>query len=114
MHPIDESELPMTDKVATSSEAGRAVASNLHARRQQAAADAKRDSESLFGDKPDTTTPLVGKAPMADVPDPPKAKPVIVLSTTVAYRGRIITVSNEGMTLDAFCDMLDKKFGVAE
>jgi len=52
--------------------------------------------------------------PLVDVPDPPKLRPIIVLSTTVAYRGRIISISNEGMTLDAFCDMLDKKFGVAE
>lgn len=44
----------------------------------------------------------------------PAPKPVIVLSTTIAYRGRIITISNEGMTLDAFCDMLDKRFGAAQ
>lgn len=31
-----------------------------------------------------------------------------------AYRGRIVTIANDGMTLDAFCDMLDRKFGVAE
>jgi len=100
--------------VIPSSEAGRIVASNLQARRQQAAIDAKRDSESLFGEKPDTTTPLVGKVPLETLPEPPKAtKPIIVLSTTVAYRGRIVTISNEGMTLDAFCDMLDKKFGAA-
>lgn len=67
----------------------------------------------------DTTTPL-GATREAfateTLPDPTvatekPARPIIVLSTTVAYRGRIITISNDGMTLDQFCDMLDKKFG---
>lgn len=68
----------------------------------------------------DVKTPLVGKAPLEDVPEPPTApaaptpRPIIVLSTTVIYRGRQITISNDGMTLDQFCDILDKKFGVAE
>jgi hypothetical protein len=65
----------------------------------------------------DTTTPLpatVGQA-APNTPESPAdekpARPIIVLSTTVAYRGRIITIANDGMTLDQFCDMLDKKFG---
>lgn len=94
----------------TTSEAGRAVAANAHANRQRIA------REEAEAKRADTTTPLVGRAPLEQLPDPPvaPARPVIVLSTTVAYRGRIVTISNEGMTLDAFCDMLDKRFGVAE
>lgn len=95
----------------TTTEAGRAVASNLHVRRMAAAKEAQHDADDLFGERPDTTTPLGEPPPAAPAPAP---RPVIVLSTTVAYRGRIITISNEGMTLDAFCDMLDKKFGRAE
>jgi hypothetical protein len=103
--------------VAQSTEAGRVVASNAHARRQQAAADAKRDSESLFGERPDTTTPLVGKAPLEDVPEPPKAPEVtprvLVMSITILYRGRQITISSEGRSLDEFCDLLDRRLGAA-
>lgn len=100
--------------VAQSTEAGRAVASNVHARRQQAAIDAKRDSESLFGEKPDTTTPPVGKAPMETPPEPPAAAaepdlPTIEIQTTVEHRGRAFTVVARGYTLDQLCDMLDKR-----
>jgi hypothetical protein len=64
-------------------------------------------AQNINDRRADTTTPLAEQ--------PAKApRPIIVLSTTVAYRGRVITISNEGMTLDAFCDMLDKKFGVTE
>lgn len=56
----------------TTTEAGRVVAANAHARRQQAAADARRAADDLF--PADTTTPLVGKAPLEAVPDPPAAK----------------------------------------
>jgi hypothetical protein len=63
-------------------------------------------AQNINDRRADTTTPLAerDKAP----------RPVIVLSTTIAYRGRVITIANEGMTLDAFCDMLDKRFGVSE
>jgi hypothetical protein len=61
-------------------------------------------AQNINDRRADTTTPIEPKAP----------RPIIVLSTTVAYRGRVITISNEGMTLDAFCDMLDKKFGASE
>lgn len=68
----------------------------------------------------DATTPLpetVGAVPLETLPEPTTekpARPIIVLSITVAYRGRIVTIANDGMTLDQFCDMLDRKFGVAE
>jgi len=104
--------------VATTTEAGRQVITpearqilneNATARQARLAAAAKRA---------DVLTPLGSPPPAFEVetlPDPPKAqRPIIVLSTTVAYRGRVVTISNEGMTLDAFCDMLDKRFGVAE
>jgi hypothetical protein len=62
-------------------------------------------AQNINDRRADTTTPLA---------EPKAPRPIIVLSTTVAYRGRVITISNEGMTLDAFCDMLDKKFGASE
>jgi hypothetical protein len=62
-------------------------------------------AQNINDRRADTTTPMA---------EPKAPRPIIVLSTTVAYRGRVITISNEGMTLDAFCDMLDKKFGACE
>lgn len=52
---------------ATTTEAGRAVASGDHARRVQATKDAREQA------RPDTTTPLetVGRAPLATLPEPP-------------------------------------------
>lgn len=93
--------------VTQSSEAGRAVASNLHAKRM-ADAKAKRadvttpipappDAEALFED---------------DAPAPAKPAPQIILSITIPYRGRVITISGQGLNLDSFCDMLDKRLGV--
>ncbi|HEY3228557.1 MAG TPA: hypothetical protein VGJ87_05005 [Roseiflexaceae bacterium] len=37
----------------------------------------------------------------------------IVISTQVAYRGRLLTITAEGYTADQLCDLLDKRFGVA-
>jgi hypothetical protein len=70
----------------------------------------------------DTTTPLVGKVPLETPPDPSTAqpteakpkKPLIVLATTIIYRGRQITIQTDGMTLETFCDLLDARFGVVE
>jgi len=73
-------------------------------------------------DRADTTTPLVGKAPLEDVPDPPaaptqdepaKPAPAIVLSFQTIYRGRLITITGEHMSLDQFCDLLDRRLGAA-
>lgn len=104
----------------TTTEAGRVVASNMHAHRQQAAAEAKDAARASLRDDPvDTTTPLVGKAPLETLPEPPApaaepAKPArsITLATTVGYRDYEITVTATGFTLDQFCDMLDKRLGV--
>lgn len=108
--------------VAQSTEAGRAVASNLHARKQQAAIDAKRAADELNEpgryEPADTTTPLkVGRAPLEQLPEPPaqvapkaeKAARRITVQTTVEHRGRSFTISAEGMTLDQFCDLLDER-----
>jgi hypothetical protein len=64
----------------------------------------------------DTTTPLdtLGKAPLATVPEPPQADdmpemPRIEIRTTVEHRGRSFVVVASGMTLDHFCDLLDKR-----
>lgn len=96
---------------ATTSEAARVVASNLHARRQAAAKDA---SDDLFGAKPDTTTPLGEEPKSAPAEKPAKPAPAIVLSFQTIYRGRLITITGEHMTLDQFCDLLDARLGVAE
>lgn len=100
----------------TTTDAGRVVAgANIAHKRELARQSAGR----LNGDAIDTTTPLfpetVGKAGLATLPEPPAApaRPVIVLSVTIVYRGRQITISNDGMTLDQFCDLLDKRLGVA-
>lgn len=78
-------------------------------------------NERMAANRADTTTPLgtVGKAPLADVPDPPPAlelprKKQIILSVTIPYRGRVITISGEGFDLDAFCDLLDKRLGAID
>lgn len=81
---------------------------NQKERARKAAQDRRADVTAPLGD----TKPAFE---LETLPEPPKAaKPIIVLSTTIAYRGRIVTISNDGMTLDAFCDMLDKRFGAAE
>lgn len=101
--------------VTTTTESGRVVASNLHARRQQAAAEAKRAAEALNGHRADTTTPLesVGKVPLETPPEPPKAEAKITrefsISTEIAYRGRVLTVAAKGMTIDQFCDLMDDR-----
>lgn len=91
-------------------DAVRPVASNAVANRQARNAD--------------TTTPLAPAVPpqiaaaatglldtdTGELRDAPP--PTIVLSFTVIHRGRQITISTSDMRLDAFCDMLDKKFGV--
>jgi hypothetical protein len=99
----------------TTTEAGRVVASNAFARRQQAAAESRAAAAELF--PVDTTTPLVGKVPLETPPEPPapKATPrTLVMSITILYRGRQITIASEGRTLDQFCDLLDDRLGVAE
>lgn len=44
----------------------------------------------------------------------PPTKRAVVLSYEVIYRGRKIVINAEGMSLDAFCDMLDARLGRAE
>jgi hypothetical protein len=45
----------------------------------------------------------------ASAPDATPAR--ITLSTSVAYRGRQLIVTAEGLDADRFCDLLDKRFG---
>lgn len=65
------------------------------------------------------------RMPEADLPDPPSAAqpaaepeqpadavlplPVVTLSTRIAHRGRVITVTATGMTIERFCDLLDSR-----
>jgi hypothetical protein len=57
----------------------------------------------------DVTTPITEASAHAE---PPEARvmaprPVGTLSTTIDYRGRSLTISASGMTLDAFYDAID-------
>ena len=57
------------------------------------------EPESLPADLPDVRPPAPGA----------EARPRrITLHTTVEHRGRAFTIQAEGMTLDQFCDLLDK------
>lgn len=89
---------------ATTSEAARAVAT---ADRAHKAAQRRAD----------VTTPIKPAFEPETLPDPPSAqatngkkpaKPLITLSTTVQHRGRVITISATDITVDTFCDLLDK------
>lgn len=76
-----------------------------------------RPAARNVNDRADTTTPLVGKAPLATLPDPSlpapdddaPEMPRIEIRTTVEHRGRSFTIVANGYTLDAFCDILDKR-----
>lgn len=112
----NESERAMT---TTANEAGRVVAgANIAHKRELARQSAGRingDAIVQTQDIASQPTPLVGRAPLETIPDLPAAiddrdgqhdyRP--------GYRGRQITISNDGMTLDQFCDLLDKRLGVA-
>lgn len=87
------------------------IAANAHARRMAAAQEARDTARAeLLAQKADVTTPLPVATPAAE---PAKPARTVVLSYTVIYRGRSITINAEGMSLDAFCDMLDARLGVA-
>lgn len=74
--------------VAISTEAGRAVASNLQSRRQQAAQEARAQARAdLTAQRADTTTPLVGRAPLETLPEPPKAEKQTSITIEVAPDG---------------------------
>jgi hypothetical protein len=65
---------------------------------------------------PDTTTPLREYPPTEELPSPPAVAPAaaaelprVELRTTVEHRGRAFTIVASGMTLDQFCDLLDRR-----
>lgn len=76
----------------------------------------------------DTLTPLHPPMPTEQLPEPPALFPetepatvapelaaqqtTLVISVTILHRGRLITIASEGRSLDAFCDLLDRRFGV--
>lgn len=105
--------------VATTTEAGRQVLTpeaekimnDRERRRQEAqrAAAARADTLSPLGSAPPAfpletlpEPPLFEDAPLPDLP-------TIEIRTMVAHRGRQFTVVASGMTLDQFCDVLDKR-----
>jgi len=108
--------------------AQRAIAANAHANRQQAARDARELAQAELAAqrarRADTTTPLTGAMmPTDELPDLPgereqaqtRSKPTpLVLSVTILWRGRMITIASEGRSLDQFCDLLDDRLGVAQ
>lgn len=108
--------------VATTTHAGREVLSPAaekilnDAERKRKQAAAKRAADTLTP-LPDT----LGKAPLADVPTPPtapaappqaaaesaKAPRAFSFSTEISFKGRVITVHADGMTLSEFSALLD-------
>jgi hypothetical protein len=118
--------------IATTTEAARAVASNVQANRAQQAREARQQAaaelEQQRARRVDTTTPL-GTGAMMPVEELPaslrmveeqaaapavEARPAMTLRTQISYRGRSIWIEAKGMTLDSFCDMLDKRLGKAD
>jgi hypothetical protein len=103
--------------VTTTSEAARAVASNVRARRIAAKEENDRAYEAYR--RADTTTPLGNGTmmPTEQLPDPPalfEEQPIveeraITLRTQIQYRGRAIWIEAKGLTLDSFCDMIDRR-----
>lgn len=89
------------------------IAANAHANRVSAAQAARDEARAeLLARNADTTTPIPVAAPSAQAAKP---APLIVISTEVVYRGRIIRLTADpGMSLIDFCDLLDRRFGVAE
>lgn len=61
----------------------------------------------------DTTPPLPTEYPPTEtLPEPPTSAPElprIEIRTTIEHRGRSFTVVASGLTLDQFCDLLDKR-----
>lgn len=121
--------------VATSTEAGRAVvmhgddprltenaSAKLARKRAEAQAAAEALNDPARYQPVDTKTPMVGRAPVETLPDPPaapaptpeSARPArsVALATTITYRDYAITITATGLNLDQFCDMLDKRLGV--
>lgn len=106
--------------VATTTQAGREV---LTEAAEKILNDAERKRKlARARAAADTLTPLdaplfpetIGAVPLATVPSPPAAEPTkaarrFSLQTTIAHRGRAITIVCEGMTLDQFCDLLDDR-----
>lgn len=101
--------------VTQTTEAGQRLHNNATADRAARLAKSKRATDALNAPQ-DAPLETVGKAPLESLDTAPAAapRPAIVLSVTIVYRGRQITISNDGMTLDQFCDLLDKRLGVAE
>jgi hypothetical protein len=109
--------------VATTTEAGRQVVSDA-AKEIMTNATADRARKLAAAKKAaDTLTPLGATPPafaVETLPEPPlfvetpapkaeKAARKFAISTVVAYRGREITITAEGMTLDQFCDLMDDR-----
>jgi hypothetical protein len=109
--------------VTTTSAPALAVASNAQARRIAAAKEARDQAWSEL--RADTTTPLGNGTmmPTEQIPDPPahveEQQPIveeraITLRTQITYRGRAIWIEARGLTLDSFCDMIDKRLGAQQ
>jgi hypothetical protein len=83
---------------------------NATADRARKQAEAKAARDALNGYRADTTTPLIGKAPLEELfADDAPDLPCIEIQTTVEHRGRSFTVVARGYTLDQLCDMLEAR-----
>lgn len=86
----------------------RPVAANELARRRAESAAKRADAITPL------TPAVTAAATGLPADDAPPAKAAIGISTQVIYRGRIFTLTPDpGMTLNEFCDLLDRRFGVA-
>lgn len=111
-----EYESERTMPVATTTQAGRQV---LTPEAEKILNDRERARQAA-AKRADVLTPLgiVGKAPLETIPEPPaetqqlasgKTARKFSISTEIAYRGRVLTVTAEGMTIDQFCDLMDDR-----
>src|SRR4051812_47841936 len=105
MQPITKASDTMP--VATTTQAGREVltpaAEKILNDRELARKRAARSADALNAPQ---------DAPLFAEPTP--AMPTIEIQTTVQHRGRSFTVVANGLTLDQFCDILDKRGYAAE
>lgn len=81
-----------------------ALAENASAKLARKRAEAARAAEATHS----------GRAPLATLPEPNGTAPApdlprIEIQTTVEHRGRSFTITASGLTLDQFCDLLDKR-----
>jgi hypothetical protein len=89
------------------------IEENASAKLARKRAEAQRAADALNDRRADTTTPLEAPDAAEQAEDKAKPAPAIILSFQTIYRSRLITITGEHMSLDQFCDLLDKRLGAA-